>query len=102
MSNENQAKFSDTQPRNEELESCDGKLQDLYLGKQIVIKSFNLAQIGANQCAIITTADGKKVSTFSAVIIDQLKAMENDFLNQGTVVNAKLVKEKQYFKFVDV
>ena len=92
-------KFSDTQ-KNPALEKCEGKLTDLHLGKEIVIKSYETVEIGTNQCSIIELGDGKKVFTFSAVIADQLGRME-ETLKQGSKVSVKVIKEKNYYTFID-
>ena len=42
-----------------------------------------------------------KVSSFSKVIIDQLKLM-TDGLNQGLVFKVRAIKEKNYYKFEEV
>ena len=84
---------------NEELDDC-VKLDTLF-GKTIAVKSYDLIQIGANECAVIKTEDGKKISSFGKVIIDQLKLM-TDQLNRGVVFKVRPVKVKNYYKFEEV
>ena len=84
---------------NPELENA-VKLDTLF-GDTLEIKSFNIISVGANDCVIIETVDGKKISSFSKVIIDQLKLMI-DGLNKGLVFKVRAVKEKNYYKFEEV
>ena len=84
---------------NPELENA-VKLDTLF-GDKLEIKSFNIISVGANDCVIFETVDGKKISSFSKVIIDQLKLM-TDGLNQGLVFKVRAVKEKNYYKFDEV
>ena len=84
---------------NPELENA-VKLDTLF-GDTLEVKSFNIISVGANDCVIIETVDGKKISSFSKVIIDQLKLMI-DGLNQGLVFKVRAVKEKNYYKFEEV
>ena len=83
---------------NPELENA-VKLDTLF-GDTLDVKGFNLIQVGANECAIIDSDKGK-VSTFSKVIIDQLRLMIDGF-NQGLHFKVRAVKEKNYYKFEEV
>ena len=84
---------------NEELDGCT-KLDTLF-GKTLEIKSFDLIQVGANDCAVIKLVDGTKISSFGKVILDQLKLM-TDQLNRGVVFKVRPVKVKNYYKFEEV
>jgi len=72
---------------------------DTLFGQIIEIKSFLVIQVGANDCAVIESDKGK-ISSFSKVIIDQLRLMESD-LKDGVHFKVRPVKEKNYYKFED-
>ena len=84
---------------NPELENA-VKLDTLF-GDTLEVKSYDIISVGANQCAIFETVDGKTVSSFSKVIIYQLKLM-TDGLNKGLVFKVRAIKEKNYYKFEEV
>ena len=83
---------------NPELE--DAVKLDTLFGQPIEIQSFDVIQVGANDCAIMKTDKGK-ISSFSKVIIDQLKLMQPD-LEKGIWFKVRPVKEKNYYKFEHV
>ena len=99
-----QAKLSDANPKNPKLEEAK-PLTD-HFGTEITISGFeNIGKVGANDCVIIESEVGK-LSSFSGVIIDQLKSMQSnekhmDF-DHGFTFKVRFVKEKQYYKFEDV
>ena len=98
------ATLAEASPTNPKLEEAK-PLTD-HFGNNLTIKGFeNIGKIGANECVIIDTDVGK-LSSFSGVIMDQLKVMQTneagkDF-DHGYTFVVRPVKEKQYFKFEDV
>lgn len=83
---------------NPELE--DAVKLDTLFGQAIEIQSFDVIQVGTNECALMKTDKGK-ISSFSKVIIDQLNLMKED-LAKGTWFKVRPVKEKNYYKFEQV
>jgi hypothetical protein len=66
------------------------------LGEQIEIASVDYTKIARyGEAAIITTRDKKKYYTFSKVILDQLRRIE-DTLKNGYIVRARIVKKHRY------
>ena len=78
----------------------DASRLDEHFGKTLEIQSFITVQVGANECAVIQTDQGK-ISSFSKVIIDQLNLMKAD-LEAKVVFKVRPVKEKNYYKFEQV
>jgi hypothetical protein len=67
-----------------------------HLGEQIEIASVDYTKIARyGEAAIITTKDKKKYYTFSKVILDQLRRIE-DTLKNGYIVRARVVKKHRY------
>tara|TARA_R110002020_G_scaffold303794_2_gene519239 strand:+ start:78 stop:377 length:300 start_codon:yes stop_codon:yes gene_type:complete len=83
---------------NPELEQCT-KLEE-HMNNPLIVKSFDVIPVGENDCAIIETDKGK-VSSFSTVIISQLKTCKEQ-LDQGKKLKLIPTKEKNYHKFVDL
>ena len=83
---------------NPELE--DAVKLDTLFGKPIIVSAFDIIQVGANDCVLMKTDQGK-ISSFSKVIIDQLKLMQPE-LEKGVKFKVRPVKEKNYYKFEDV
>ena len=98
------ATLADASPKNPALEESK-PLAD-FLGNDLVIEGYeNIGKIGANECVIVRTDKGK-LSSFSGVVIDQLKSMQSneakkDF-DHGFTFKVRFVKEKQYYKFEDL
>lgn len=73
---------------------------DTLFGQTIEISAYDVIDVGSNQCALIKSDHGK-ISSFSKVILDQLKLM-SDELAEGTIFKVRAVKEKNYYKFEEV
>ena len=98
------ATLADASPKNPKLEKAK-PLTD-HFGKELTVTAYeNIGKVGANECVIIESDQGK-LSTFSGVIIDQLKAMQSNEVKKdfdhGFSFKVRFVKEKQYYKFEDV
>ena len=75
---------------------------DTLFGQVLEVTSFDtIVKVGANDCAIFRTNNGLKISSFSKVIIDQLKLMQPD-LEKQIWFKVRPVKEKNYYKFEHV
>lgn len=65
------------------------------LNTSIVIKAFETHPFGnLGEVAIITTADGQKLYTFSRTVINQLREIENVLLEKPVIATIK--KKKRY------
>ena len=83
---------------NPELE--DAVKLDTLFGKAVIVEGFDIIKVGANDCVLMKTDQGK-ISSFSKVIIDQLNLMKPE-LEKGIKFKVRPVKEKNYYKFEDV
>lgn len=79
----------------------DGHLGDM-VGKIMHIKAVEFGKLETlGDYAVVTAQVGneiKRLHTFSAILIKQLKKIE-PYVAQGKIVKAKLIKRKNYYTF---
>jgi hypothetical protein len=94
------AEFQTLAEANKNPELDNAKPLKEFLKEVLIVESFDLIEVGENQCAVIKTDRGL-VSSFSKVIIDQLGKLNTGF-EAGKKAKLRPVQEKNYHKFEDV
>lgn len=84
-------RFGDVAPKRSKLNA-----DPLTPNTELVIRSVEWVNIGRFEGAVINTADGKRYYTFSKVIMDQLRSIE-ETLRNGKLVSATVRKRRNYY-----